>query len=82
MRLLKSRIFSGLCKDMGAVHRCYFIARQDGYHVGNFCSVFMNSEMKERKTYFLEEENLQEAEKYRDDLFVMKLSYILGRYIL
>ncbi|GFU69580.1 SCAN domain-containing protein 3 [Trichonephila clavipes] len=76
MRPLKSRIFSGLCKDMGAVHSSLLF-----YCEARWLSreKFLQRvyELRNEITIFLEEENLPEAEKFRDGLFLMKLSYLV-----
>ncbi|GFX28357.1 zinc finger MYM-type protein 6 [Trichonephila clavipes] len=73
MRPLKSRIFSGLCKDMGAVHSpLLFYCEARWLSRGKFLQRVY--ELRNEITIFLEEENLPEAEKFRDGLFLMKLS--------
>ncbi|XP_035207173.1 zinc finger BED domain-containing protein 5-like [Stegodyphus dumicola] len=76
MRPLKSRNFSTLCKDMGAVHSAllfYWEARW--LSRGEFLQRVY--ELREEIAVFLEEENRPEAENFRDTLFVMKLSYMV-----
>ncbi|GFT47637.1 SCAN domain-containing protein 3 [Trichonephila clavipes] len=76
MRPLKSRIFSGLCKDMGAVHSSLlFYCEARWLSRGKFLQRVY--ELRNEITIFLEEENLPEAEKFRDGLFLMKLSYLV-----
>ncbi|GFY19400.1 zinc finger BED domain-containing protein 5 [Trichonephila clavipes] len=76
MRPLKSRIFSGLCKDMGAVHSSLlFYCEARRLSRGKFLQRVY--ELRNEITIFLEEENLPEAEKFRDGLFLMKLSYLV-----
>ncbi|GFQ93907.1 zinc finger BED domain-containing protein 5 [Trichonephila clavata] len=72
MRPLKSRIFSRLCKDMGAVHSSLLFGK-----MVITCGKFLQCvyELRNEIAIFLKEENLPEAEKFRDGLFVMKLSY-------
>ncbi|GFX30976.1 SCAN domain-containing protein 3 [Trichonephila clavipes] len=70
MRPLKSRIFSGLCKDMGAVHSSLlFYCEARWLSRGKFLQRVY--ELRNEITIFLEEENLPEAEKFRDGLFLM-----------
>ncbi|GFU97877.1 SCAN domain-containing protein 3 [Trichonephila clavipes] len=76
MRPLKSRIFSGLGKDMGAVHSSLlFYCEARWLSRGKFLQRVY--ELRNEITIFLEEENLPEAEKFRDSLFLMKLSYLV-----
>ncbi|GFT77839.1 SCAN domain-containing protein 3 [Trichonephila clavipes] len=76
MRPLKSRIFSGLCKDMGTVHSSLlFYCEARWLSRGKFLQRIY--ELRNEITIFLEEENLPEAEKFRDGLFLMKLSYLV-----
>ncbi|GFU99447.1 SCAN domain-containing protein 3 [Trichonephila clavipes] len=76
MRPLKSRIFSGLCKDMVAVHSSLlFYCEARWLSRGKFLQRVY--ELRNEITIFLEEENLPEAEKFRDGLFLMKLSYLV-----
>ncbi|GFU75415.1 zinc finger BED domain-containing protein 5 [Trichonephila clavipes] len=77
MRPLKSRIFSGLCKDMGTVHSSLlFYCEARWLSRGKFLQCVY--ELRNEITIFLlEEENLPEAEKFRDGLFLMKLSYLV-----
>ncbi|GFW88418.1 zinc finger MYM-type protein 6 [Trichonephila clavipes] len=76
MRPLKSRIFSELCKDMGAVHSSLlFYCEARWLSRGKFLQRVY--ELRNEITIFLEEENLPEAEKFRDGLFLMKLSYLV-----
>ncbi|GFU17866.1 zinc finger MYM-type protein 6 [Trichonephila clavipes] len=76
MRPLKSRIFSGLCKDMGAVHSSLlFYCEARWLSRGKFLQRVY--ELRNEITIFLEEENLPEAEKFQDGLFLMKLSYLV-----
>ncbi|GFW88086.1 protein FAM200A [Trichonephila clavipes] len=76
MRPLKSRIFSGLCKDMGAVHSSLlFYCEARWLSRGKFLQRVY--ELRNEITIFLEEEHLPEAEKFRDGLFLMKLSYLV-----
>ncbi|GFW10674.1 zinc finger MYM-type protein 6 [Trichonephila clavipes] len=76
MRPLKSSIFSGLCKDMGAVHSSLlFYCEARWLSRGKFLQRVY--ELRNEITIFLEEENLLEAEKFRDGLFLMKLSYLV-----
>ncbi|GFV83144.1 zinc finger BED domain-containing protein 5 [Trichonephila clavipes] len=75
MRPLKSRIFSGLCKDMGTVHSSLlFYCEARWLSRGKFLQRVY--ELRNEITIFLEEENLPEAEKFRDGLF-LKLSYLV-----
>ncbi|XP_035213412.1 protein FAM200A-like [Stegodyphus dumicola] len=76
MRPLKSRIFSALCKDMGAVHSALlFYCEERWLSRGKFLQRVY--ELREEIGVFLEEENRPEAENFRDSLFVMKLSYMI-----
>ncbi|GFX05117.1 zinc finger MYM-type protein 6 [Trichonephila clavipes] len=76
MRPLKSRIFSGLCKDMGTVHSSLlFYCEARWLSRGKFLQRVY--ELRNEITIFLEDENLPEAEKFRDGLFLMKLSYLV-----
>lgn len=76
MRPLKSRIFSALCKDMGAVHSALlFYCEARWLSRGKFLQRVY--ELREEIAVFLEEENRPEAENFRDSLFVMKLSYMV-----
>ncbi|GFU60882.1 zinc finger MYM-type protein 6 [Trichonephila clavipes] len=76
MRPLKSRIFSGLYKDMGAEHSLLlFYCEARWLSRGKFLQCVY--ELRSEITIFLEEENLPEAEKFRDGLFLMKLSYFV-----
>ncbi|GFU07334.1 SCAN domain-containing protein 3 [Trichonephila clavipes] len=76
MSPLKSRIFSELCKDMGAVHSSLlFYCEARWLSRGKFLQRVY--ELRNEITLFLEEENLPEAEKFRDGLFLMKLSYLV-----
>lgn len=76
MRPLKSRIFNALCKDMGAEHSTLlFYCEARWLSRGKFLQRVY--ELKEEIATFLEEENRPEAEKFRDALFVMKLSYLV-----
>ncbi|GFW65489.1 protein FAM200B [Trichonephila clavipes] len=76
MRPLKSRIFSGLCKDMGTVHSSLlFYCEARWLSRGKFLQRVY--ELRNEIIIFLEEENLPEAEKFRDGLFLMKLSYLV-----
>ncbi|GFW65252.1 SCAN domain-containing protein 3 [Trichonephila clavipes] len=60
---LKSRIFSGLCKDMGAVHSSLlFYCEARWLSSGKFLQRVY--ELRNEITIFLEEENLPEAEKF------------------
>ncbi|GFX88874.1 SCAN domain-containing protein 3 [Trichonephila clavipes] len=80
MRPLKSRIFSGLCKDMGAVYSSLlFDCEARWLSRGKFLQRVY--ELRNEITIFLEEENLPEAEKFRDGLFLMKLSYLVDIYL-
>ncbi|GFT41415.1 protein FAM200A [Trichonephila clavipes] len=63
MRLLKSRIFSGLCKDMGAAHSSLlFYCEARWLSRGKFLQRVY--ELRNEITIFLVEENLPEAEKF------------------
>ncbi|XP_063902632.1 zinc finger BED domain-containing protein 5-like [Zophobas morio] len=76
MRPLKSRIFSELCKDMGAVHSSLlFYCETRWLSRGRFLQRVY--ELREEIAIYLEEEHRPEAEKFRDYLFVMKLSYLV-----
>lgn len=76
MRPLKSRIFSALCKDMGAVHSALlFYCEARWLSRGKFLQRVY--ELRDEIAIFLEEESRPEAELFRDDLFVMKLSYLV-----
>ncbi|GFS99051.1 zinc finger MYM-type protein 6 [Trichonephila clavipes] len=76
MRPLISRNFSGLCKDMGTVHSSLlFYCEARWLSRGKFLQRVY--ELRNEITIFLEEENLPEAEKFRDGLFLMKLSYLV-----
>ncbi|GFU72700.1 SCAN domain-containing protein 3 [Trichonephila clavipes] len=79
MRPLKSRIFSGLCKDMGAVHSSLlFYCEARWLSRGKFLQRVY--ELRNEITIFLEEENLPEAEKFRDG-FISDEVELLSRYI-
>ncbi|GFV46569.1 zinc finger BED domain-containing protein 5 [Trichonephila clavipes] len=77
MRSLKSRIFSGLCKDMGAVHSSLLFHCEARWlsHGKLLQRVY---ELRNEITIFLKEENLTEPERFRDGLFLMKLSYLFN----
>lgn len=76
MRPLKSRIFSALCKDMGAMHSALlFYCEARWLSRGKFLQRVY--ELREEIAIFLEEENRPEAKNFRDGLFVMKLSYLV-----
>ncbi|GFW55030.1 zinc finger MYM-type protein 6 [Trichonephila clavipes] len=63
IRPLKSRIFSGLCKDMGRVHSSLpFYCEARWLSRGKFLQRIY--ELRNEITIFLEEENLPEAEKF------------------
>ncbi|GFV92072.1 zinc finger BED domain-containing protein 5 [Trichonephila clavipes] len=65
MRPLRSRIFSGFCKDMGAVHSSLlFYCEAKWLSRGKILQRVY--ELRNEITIFLEEENLPEAEKFRD----------------
>ncbi|CAH1101768.1 unnamed protein product [Psylliodes chrysocephalus] len=78
IRLLKSRIFNALCKDMGAEHSTLqFYCEARWLSRGIFLQRVY--ELKEEIVTFLEVENSPVAEKFRDALFVMKLSYLVEK---
>ncbi|GFY09573.1 zinc finger MYM-type protein 6 [Trichonephila clavipes] len=67
----KIKNLSGLCKDMDAVHSSLlFYCEARWLSRGKFLQRFY--ELRNKITIFLEEENLPEAEKFRDGLFMMK----------
>ncbi|GFV65278.1 zinc finger BED domain-containing protein 5 [Trichonephila clavipes] len=76
-RPLKSRIFSGLSKGMGAVlSSLLFYCEARWLSRGKFLQRVY--ELRKEIAIFLEEKNLPEAEKFPDGLFLMKLSYLVG----
>ncbi|GFU56842.1 SCAN domain-containing protein 3 [Trichonephila clavipes] len=77
MRPLKSRIFSGLCKDMGTVHSSLLFYCEARWLSRGRKFLQRVYELRNEITIFLEEENLPEAEKFRDGLFLMKLNYLV-----
>ncbi|GFS74196.1 protein FAM200A [Trichonephila clavipes] len=79
MRPLKSRIFSRLCKDMGAVHSSLlFYCEARWLSHGKFLQRVY--ELRNEITVFLEEENLPEAEKIWR-WFIFDEVELLSRYI-
>jgi zinc finger BED domain-containing protein 5/7/8/9 len=76
MRPLKSRVFSAICKDVGAAHSALlFYCEARWLSRGKFLQRVY--ELRDEIAIFLEEENRSEAEKFRDGLFVMKMSYLV-----
>ncbi|GFX52866.1 SCAN domain-containing protein 3 [Trichonephila clavipes] len=79
MRPLKSRIFSRLCKDMGAVHSSLlFYCEARWLSRGKFLQRV--HELRNEITVFLEKENLPEAEKF-SRWFISDEVELLSRYI-
>ncbi|KMQ87159.1 scan domain-containing protein 3-like protein [Lasius niger] len=76
MRPLKSRLFSELCKDMGAEHSVLLFYCETRWLSRGKCLQRVY-ELRNEIAIFLEEENREEAENFRNDLFIMKLSYLV-----
>lgn len=76
MRPLKTRIFSALCKDMGAEHSTLLFYCEARWLSRGKClqRVF---QLRHEIAVFLEEENRPEAEMFRDGLFLLKVSYLV-----
>lgn len=79
MRPLKSRLFSELCKDMGADHSALLFYCDTRWLSRGKCLQRVY-ELRDEIAIFLEQENREEAEKFRDHLFVMKLSYLVDLF--
>lgn len=75
-RPVKSRIFAALCKDMGTVHSA-LLFYSDARWLSRGKVLQRVYELRDEIAIFLDEEKRPEAEKFRDHLFVMKLSYLV-----